>query len=159
MPQARIRVAGQRLVLLVGTVLCVTANAQDLIGCAASLHTLCPAPPIPLDGEPSPAPFGHLQLHVPGDHRGGPRVPTRIDFLDAYGGGVPFAPPNHLVGRYPWQIGSDNRLRVLSLWRTEVGSLSLQARHGREASLQWTIPLGTGTYRQGALDRWLGQVP
>ena len=57
--------------LLVGTVLCVTANAQDLIGCAASLHTLCPAPPIPLDGEPSPAPFGHLQLHVPGDHRGG----------------------------------------------------------------------------------------
>lgn len=128
------------------------------------MHASCtarwlPAPATLRDGDMSRQPLGEILSRAFADPRGGSRLTSRADFLNAPGASSAFAPIARLGGRYPWQVGSDNRLRILSLWRSGAGSLSLQGGHGREASLQWTVPLGTGTYRQGVLDSWLGQSP
>jgi len=164
MARFRKNVVGKRIAMLCGATFCGAVHAQDPTVCAL----LSPEPFVARaavsiastrESDATRPPLSEIGSRTFGDHRGGPHVAARTDFLSTYGGSSPFSQSSRLAGRYPWQVSSDNRLRVLSLWRSAAGSLSLQAGHGREASLQWTVPLGAGNHRQGVLDRWITGTP
>jgi hypothetical protein len=52
------------------------------------------------------------------------------------------------------QIETQNRVRLLTLWESSIGSLSLQAGHKGSPSLQWSTRSFRPDAARGLLDRW-----
>ena len=86
-------------------------------------------------------------------------TPRKHTLFDAEPVGNAFSDAPMLRGTTVWQRMADyksrDRVRLLTLWESSGSTVSLQAGHRGDPSLQWTSRLmNRGGSTQGLLDRW-----
>jgi hypothetical protein len=144
---------------------CDGARAEPPASCTHALRALCmPSLSVfaPFDGPVEMRAGGHSGPVTPSvaEHRSGFRASQHSEADAPIGVAGPLASAHGLNGPFPSQTRYESRLRLVNLWTSSGGSsFSLQAGHGHEASLQWSMSLGDSPSRRGLLDAWLGRGP
>ena len=151
--------------LIVLGLACGSARGEQPASCAHALRALC-VPSLgafaPFDSPVEGHTSGHSGPVAPSalEHRFGLRASAHVESDAPAGAPGTLASMHGLGGSLPPQTRYESRLRLLNLWTSSGGSsFSLQAGHGHEASLQWSMSLGEGPSRRGLLDSWLGRGP